>query len=158
MVGPNMRSCLYKIINRLAPPVTKGEKIAVWERLLILWLFVLGIGLFLFLIGIWSIPPWLDSAIHMGLYCPGCGGSRALNHLMQGEILLAMRHNLLFVLSLPLLIYSGIILLRSLLFAYPLTRLFIHPIGLWLMLSVIVLFTVLRNIPAPALDFLRPPR
>ena len=158
MVDSLMRSYFNKMINWLAPPMAKEEKITVWERLLILWLFMLGFALFLFLIGIWNIPSWLDSAIHMGLYCPGCGGSRSLNYLLQGEILLAMRLNLLFVLSLPLLVCGGIILLRSLLFGYPLTRLFIHPIGLWLMLSVIVLFTVLRNIPAPALDFLRPPR
>jgi len=37
-----------------------------------------------------------------GLQCPGCGGLRAVHHLLHGEVITAFRFNQLFVLALPL--------------------------------------------------------
>jgi len=38
-----------------------------------------------------------------GLYCPGCGATRALHHLLNLEFATAIRCNLMFVLALPFL-------------------------------------------------------
>jgi hypothetical protein len=49
------------------------------------------------------LPPCVFHEV-TGLYCPGCGAARALHHLMKGELLAALRSNLLFVLALPVLV------------------------------------------------------
>lgn len=41
-----------------------------------------------------------------GRYCPGCGGLRAVNDLTHGDVLAAASSNLLFVVSIPLLVYA----------------------------------------------------
>src|SRR6185436_12447207 len=44
-----------------------------------------------------------------GLYCPGCGSQRAFSALLHGNILQAINFNLLFILMLPFLLYSGLV-------------------------------------------------
>lgn len=143
----------------MAPPEPE-EKMTVVERLLLLWLFLLGLGLFLYLTGNWSARLGLGNlhlSSHVGFYCPACGGTRALNLLLHGQLLSAWHHNQLFILLLPLVFYGGLALLRSLISGYPLARIYISPLYLWLLLVFALLFTLLRNIPLPVLDFLRPP-
>ncbi len=155
-----MRTYLYKLSRWIIPPSPPEEKMTALERLLLLWLFLLALGLFLYLTGILSVRLGLGNISlsgHLGFYCPACGGTRALNLLLQGQLLSAWHHNQLFILSLPLIFYGGFHLLRSLVTGYPLTRIYISPNWLWLLLATAVLFTLLRNIPLPALDFLRPP-
>ena len=43
-----------------------------------------------------------------GFYCPGCGMTRALHNLVGGNIIRAMRFNLILVLSVPFLLYGYI--------------------------------------------------
>ena len=45
-------------------------------------------------------PPCLFLSL-TGLQCPGCGSTRALIHLLHGELRAAWRMNALFVLLLP---------------------------------------------------------
>jgi len=40
-----------------------------------------------------------------GIYCPGCGGLRAVNDLSNGDILGAASSNLLFFVSIPLIVF-----------------------------------------------------
>ena len=40
-----------------------------------------------------------------GLYCPGCGSSRALHQLLHGNLLMALDLNPLMVLSIPFVLY-----------------------------------------------------
>jgi hypothetical protein len=51
--------------------------------------------------GSWGYCP---SAL-LGIYCPGCGGLRAVNDLTNGHLGAALSSNLLFVLVLPVLVF-----------------------------------------------------
>lgn len=52
--------------------------------------------------GSWGICP----TAAMGLACPGCGGLRAVNDLTNLQLVDAASSNLLFVASIPLLVYA----------------------------------------------------
>lgn len=52
--------------------------------------------------GSWGYCPWLWLT---GTYCPGDGGLRAVNDLTRGDLAAAASSNLLFVASLPLLVF-----------------------------------------------------
>ncbi len=72
-----------------------------------------------------------------GLHCPGCGSLRAMHRIMHGDVTGALTMNPLLVMSLPL--FPIAILRRSWLYAR------------WLPMAVLIailLFGVLRNIPA----------
>ena len=51
--------------------------------------------------GSYAYCPWL---MLTGTYCPGCGGLRAVNDLTNGDLAAAASSNLLFVVSLPVLV------------------------------------------------------
>lgn len=50
--------------------------------------------------GSWGFCPLAS----VGIWCPGCGGLRATNDLTHGDLAAAASSNLLFVLSIPLVI------------------------------------------------------
>lgn len=52
--------------------------------------------------GSWGFCPWL---LLTGTSCPGCGGLRAVNELTRGDIGAAASSNLLFVGSIPLVLF-----------------------------------------------------
>jgi len=85
-----------------------------------------------------------------GLYCPGCGSLRAIHDLLHGRVLQALDHNALVTIFLPLALWY-----------------FIHALGMvsvfprverwsWHILSVVVLFWVLRNLPFAPFSLLAP--
>ncbi|HUC84572.1 MAG TPA: DUF2752 domain-containing protein [Candidatus Acidoferrales bacterium] len=88
-----------------------------------------------------------------GLYCPGCGGTRALYALLHGDWTAAFRDNALLVAGLPLaaarLAWFALNRWRGRLNGDFLPAKFLFPL-----LIVIGLFGVLRNLPAFA--FLSP--
>jgi hypothetical protein len=88
-----------------------------------------------------------------GLYCPGCGATRASYQLLHGNIFAALRDNALFVLSLPVLAARGIWFLNRQRRGQP-VRFFIPPAALWVFLVVALVFVVLRNLPG--FSFLAP--
>jgi hypothetical protein len=92
-----------------------------------------------------------------GLYCPGCGSTRALYCLMHGEFREALRNNALVVLALPLL--GGILLARALRRRPTVTVAAqgFRPIWIVILLVVIVVFGVLRNVPRQPYSWLAPP-
>lgn len=51
--------------------------------------------------GSWGYCP----SAALGIYCPGCGGLRAVNDLTDGQVGAAASSNLLFILLLPLLVF-----------------------------------------------------
>lgn len=51
--------------------------------------------------GSWGFCP----SAALGIYCPGCGGLRAVNDLTNGQVGAAASSNLLFVVLLPFLVF-----------------------------------------------------
>lgn len=98
-------------------------------------------------------PPCLFHALS-GLYCPGCGATRALHALLHGDIPRAWSMNPLLTVSLPAVVALTAHDLRLLPIAWDSA---VRPIGnarLWA-LSVIA-FGILRNVPAAPLSWLAP--
>lgn len=133
-----------------APPILTTVTTTRWWR----WVWpVLAITLIASLVMLFRFNPehhafYPFCAFHRftGLQCPGCGGLRAVHHLLHGEVITAFRFNQLFVLSLPLLAWLA---LRRLLRG-PRTQ----PLSLrsqahwaWVALAVIIVFWIVRNLP-----------
>lgn len=92
------------------------------------------------------------------IYCPGCGDTRALHALVHGHILQAFDHNLLFPFAVLILAWYYLVAITSLFFR---RRVMWIPqtVPNWTAIVlgvVIVLFTVLRNIPVWPLTVLAP--
>jgi len=81
-----------------------------------------------------------------GHYCPGCGGLRAVNDLTNGDLASAASSNLLFVASIPVLVYAWFRWLRVQWRGDP-----APPLNPYVLTSVsiglMVVFTVVRNLP-----------
>ena len=81
----------------------------------------------------------------MGLYCPGCGGTRALYALLHGDLKTSLHENLLLIPAGPtaaaLIAFPRIVLRRPVAVA---------------IIAVVVGFTVLRNIPCAPFTALAP--
>jgi hypothetical protein len=90
-----------------------------------------------------------------GLYCPGCGSTRALYCLLHGELREALRNNALLVLALPLI--GGVLLARALRRQPPIAARQSSLGWLWMVLAAIVAFGVVRNIPCRPFLSLAPP-
>lgn len=86
-----------------------------------------------------------------GLHCPGCGLTRATYHLVHGHILTALRCNVLFTLALPCV--AAVALWR---WWRPDTAPSWKPVYTWSLLTIIVLFGIVRNIPIHPFTLLAP--
>jgi hypothetical protein len=96
--------------------------------------------------GSWGVCP---SYALFGVYCPGCGGLRAVNDLAHGHLGAAASSNLLFFVLIPLISFllarwawvswQGVPSRRTWLSSWPLMS---------AALAVTLAFTVLRNTPA----------
>ncbi|WP_030347823.1 MULTISPECIES: DUF2752 domain-containing protein [unclassified Streptomyces] len=81
-----------------------------------------------------------------GLYCPGCGGLRSAHAFVHGDLLAALRDNALGVAA-----YLGFAVLWAVWVARaargrPL-RIDLGPAPLWALGAVLLVFTVVRNLP-----------
>lgn len=102
----------------------------------------------------YPIPP-CPFYLLTGAFCPGCGGLRSIHALLHGHLGQAFGFNPLLVLLLP---YLAFVWLGELLTAATARRwrTALSPRWGWALLSLIVAFWVLRNVPSPAFDSLRP--
>ncbi|SFR50127.1 Protein of unknown function [Robiginitalea myxolifaciens] len=91
-----------------------------------------------------------------GLFCTGCGSQRALHDLLHGDIAGSFGHNLLFPPAILLLVghFGNRILYvkGKSLWKSPLDGRYAPAI----LLGVVLVFTVLRNIPGQPFSFLAP--
>ncbi len=132
------------VFARPAPPATRGRRILA-PATTIGALSLLTVALHLrdpHQHGSWGLCP----SAAMGVYCPGCGGLRAVNDLTNGDVGAALSSNLLVTLTIPV----GVVLLaiwavdrwRGRTRSVPWTRL--RPIVISLV-TVMFVFAVVRN-------------
>lgn len=91
-----------------------------------------------------------------GLYCPGCGSTRALYQLVHGHPAAAFAMNPLLVLALPFIAYwllsHALVALRG----RGLPRIFVNPTIIKLLFWLVVLFGIVRNLPVYPFNLLAP--
>jgi glucose-6-phosphate-specific signal transduction histidine kinase len=75
-----------------------------------------------------------------GVFCPGCGSTRAARALLRGDLELAIHNNALLLIS-PVLVLAGVLISK-----YSKNRIWLY-LFLSLLLAVVIAFTVLRNQP-----------
>lgn len=87
-----------------------------------------------------------------GLHCAGCGGTRAVAALAQGQFLEAFRMN-------PLLIAGTPVIALLIYYQQRQERRFrrIIPSISWVIAGVVIFYTIARNIPSPTSSPLAPP-
>jgi hypothetical protein len=95
-----------------------------------------------------------------GIYCAGCGATRAAYALLHGRVLEALRDNALFIGSLPLLVFviGSYVLSAWRTEAWPKIQINNRTLvqrGLWIILLMLG-FMALRNLPGQPFDWLRP--
>jgi hypothetical protein len=117
-------------------------------KVVIITMLVIGVGAILFFIDPMRMGIFPPCPLHRytGLWCPGCGATRALHQLVHGHLAEAFRFNPLAILALP---WVGYLALRN---DHPLLK----PSWQWALLGVVVVFGVLRNIPVHPFTLLAP--
>ncbi|MBF0320435.1 MAG: DUF2752 domain-containing protein [Nitrospirae bacterium] len=90
-----------------------------------------------------------------GLYCPGCGSTRAVHQLLHGNIAAAFKLNSLVVSLLPFLVFGAIAEVGVVAVQRHGQRRGVYRF-VWLIPVAIVLFGILRNIPLEPFTYLRP--
>lgn len=94
----------------------------------------------------------------VGLYCTGCGSGRAAYDLIHGNIIEALDHNFLMIMFLPFIIYYlfkryiTIVINRDLLPSVYIS----HKMFVSIIIIIIIIFTIVRNIPIYPFSLLAP--
>ena len=83
-----------------------------------------------------------------GWQCPGCGGLRAAHQLLHGHLAAAFRLNPLLVALLPVLFWVVAASWNRRLTGRDWLKPMRQPFSLWLLVAVVIVFTVARNRPA----------
>jgi len=92
-----------------------------------------------------------------GLYCPGCGSQRAVSALLHGKFLQALNYNAILVASLPFIIYSAYVTTANAFGKHQkVQKIFYSPVFVKIVFCIVVIFAVLRNIPAYPFTVLAP--
>ena len=100
-----------------------------------------------------GLPPCLFHSL-TGLYCPGCGMTRALRLAFRGNIWASFGMNpLMYLMGIPLCLWLLVWVSRRL-GGRPAPTL--PAWAAWAALAVLIVFTVLRNIPGPPFCWLAP--
>jgi hypothetical protein len=99
-------------------------------------------------------PPLCPFRAATGLDCPLCGATRAAHHLFRGDVIGALGYNALFVVIAPLLLAGAFLVARQA-FGGPVVRMPRPSRRTVLMvLTVVVVFTVVRNVGVAPFDWL----
>ncbi|GAA4758915.1 DUF2752 domain-containing protein [Nocardioides endophyticus] len=134
-------------------PFTEGGPATRWQRVRGPALVIGGLGIATLALrlrdphehGSWGLCP----SAALGVYCPGCGGLRAVNDLTHGDLAGAASSNLAFVVALPFIVIG--------LALWAIGRWRGRPVRLSMSvitptahvsLALLTVFTVLRNLPA----------
>ncbi|MFI3299433.1 MAG: DUF2752 domain-containing protein [Rikenellaceae bacterium] len=98
-----------------------------------------------------ALFPKCPTLMYLGFECPGCGSQRAIHHLLNGEMLEAMRMNFLLVISIPYIFIWGIFKVYFYMVSEPSgvmlawrRRLF-STVAIKIIFTLVVLFCIVRN-------------
>ena len=100
-------------------------------------------------------PPCIFYAL-TGLHCPGCGTLRGVHQLLHGNLIAAFGYNPYTMLALPVIGYAFLSALLLSAYGKRLPAVFIHPALIWGLLTAIIAFWVLRNVPVYPFTVLAP--
>lgn len=93
---------------------------------------------------------WLPGCpLHLltGLQCPGCGSTRAFHALTHGDVLAALRMNLLAIAAIPLLVVGTCSQVWHTRRGMPYRSILYHPTVGWTITAIIITYGLLRNLP-----------
>lgn len=91
-----------------------------------------------------------------GLNCPGCGATRGMHALLNGDVLTALHFNALLVLFVPLMIYFLLNLVSIAVRGRALSIAKSPSGGIWACAAILFAFGVLRNLPFYPFTILSP--
>lgn len=97
--------------------------------------------------GSWGLCPFHAVT---GLWCPGCGGLRAINHLSHGDVVGALSSNVLAVVLVAVLVVAWLAWVRRRRRGVHDRMLVLSPRWSTAVLVVLAAFTVVRNLPPGA--------
>ena len=83
-----------------------------------------------------------------GFLCPGCGSQRALHHLLNGNIALALDKNALFLIALPYISFGAFLDLKNNCNSklIQIRKTLYGTSAIWIVLSIIIIFWLVRNL------------
>ena len=81
-----------------------------------------------------------------GLQCPGCGATRALHHLLHGDVAGAFHLNAMLIIASPLLAAGAIAEARALLLDSARPAILHKPVVAWTAAILLIGWAVLRNV------------
>ena len=90
-----------------------------------------------------------------GIQCPGCGGLRAVHHILHGHLLTAFHYNPLLITLLPLLMVLYGAWTWKVLTGKPSPIQMRNPVWIWLLVGLVIVFGVGRNLPLGSLAAFR---
>lgn len=93
---------------------------------------------------------------YTGLYCPGCGSSRAMNAMLHLDILKALSHNIMVVIFLPVIIYWAIAESLEVYWNKKLPRPHLSKQLIMSIFWTFIAFWILRNLPIAPFTCLAP--
>lgn len=88
-----------------------------------------------------------------GYYCPGCGMTRALHSVLQGDIVRAIKFNAVLVVALPVLIYFYILWMNWAFTGRKMPTFTISKKVSWTLVAIVAIFVVGRNLPGAIPQF-----
>lgn len=83
----------------------------------------------------------------LGIYCPLCGGLRAANDLVRGDVVAAAGSNLLFVVALPFMVLAWVLWVRDRARGSTRDLVRLSNRQLWVGAVVLLAFMLVRNLP-----------
>ena len=118
-----------------------------WFFLLPIGIVCTGLAVLLFLYPADQYTFWPKCMFHewTGLYCPGCGNTRALSALLHGNLSDSLKKNILFIPAVITVVLTVV---------YP--RIAFNRVFAWSVAIIVILFFILRNIPCYPFTLLAP--